>query len=121
TYEANKDYWAGRPCIDRLIIRGIPDNTVRLLEMERGTVQMMDQVNPPDYDRIRNNKDLVLFAGPGLNTGYIAMNTQNPPFNDRRVRQAVGHAVNKSALIPAYFVGVWKHAMVQLHTLRVRR
>src|SRR5439155_11982181 len=92
TYEANKDYWAGRPCIDRLIIRGIPDNTVRLLEMERGTVQMMDQVNPPDYDRIRNNKDLVLFAGPGLNTGYISMNTQNPPFNDRLLRQAVGHS-----------------------------
>src|SRR2546425_3398574 len=105
TYEANRDYWAGRPCVDRLIIRGIPDNTVRLLEMERGTVQMMDQVNPPDYDRIRNNKDLVLFTGPGLNTGYIAMNTQNPPFNDRRVRQAVSHAVNKAALVQAFYGG----------------
>src|SRR3989442_5882980 len=74
--------------------------------MERGTVQMMDQVNPPDYDRIRNNKDLVLFTGPGLNTGYIAMNTQNPPFNDRRGRQALSHAVNKAALLPAVYGGV---------------
>src|SRR3989442_8663202 len=73
--------------------------------MERGTVQMMDQVNPPDYDRIRNNKDLVLFTGPGLNTGYIAMNTQNPPFNDRRVRQAPSHAVNKAALVHAVYGG----------------
>src|SRR2546428_2816162 len=106
TYEANKDYWAGRPCIDRLIIRGIPDNTVRLLEMERGSVQMMDQVNPPDYDRIRSNKDLVLYSGPGLNVGYLAMNTQNPPFNDRRVRQAVSYAVNKAALVQAFYGGI---------------
>ena len=106
TYEANKNYWAGRPCIDRLIIRGIPDNTVRLLEMERGSVQMMDQVNPPDYDRIRSNKDLVLYTGPGLNVGYLAMNTQNPPFNDRRVRQAVSYAVNKAALVQAFYGGI---------------
>ncbi len=106
TYEANKDYWAGRPCVDRLIIRGIPDNTVRLLEMERGTVHMMDQVNPPDYDRIRNNNNLVLFTGPGLNTGYLAMNTQKPPFDDRRVRQAVSYAVNKKALVDAFYGGI---------------
>jgi peptide/nickel transport system substrate-binding protein len=106
TYEANRDYWAGRPCVDRLIIRTIPDNTVRLLEMERGTVHLMDQVNPPDYNRIRNNPDLVLFTGPGLNTGYISMNTEVAPFSDRRVRQAVNYAVDRNALINAFYGGV---------------
>ncbi|HEY3248320.1 MAG TPA: ABC transporter substrate-binding protein [bacterium] len=106
TYEANKEYWGGRPCVDRLIVRGIPDNTVRLLEMEKGTIQMMDQVNPPDYDRIKSNNNLVLFTGPGLNTGYIAMNTQKEPFNDRRVRQAVNHAINKKAIIDAFYAGI---------------
>src|SRR5207247_8892046 len=60
TYEANKDYWAGRPCIEPLLIRGIPDNPVRLLEMERGTGEMSAQAKPPDYERMRYNKDLVL-------------------------------------------------------------
>ncbi|HEY6103939.1 MAG TPA: ABC transporter substrate-binding protein [bacterium] len=106
TMEANKDYWAGRPCVDRLIIRGIPDNTVRLLEMEKGSIQMMDQVNPPDYDRIRKNSSLVLYTGPGLNTGYIAINTKKEPFNDVRVRRAVNMAVNKAALNRAFYGGV---------------
>ncbi len=106
TLEANKDYWAGRPCVDRLIIRGIPDNTVRLLEMEKGTVHIMDQVNPPDYDRIRGNNDLVLFIGPGLNTGYLTMNTEVAPFSDRRVRQAVNHALDRNALIKAFYGGI---------------
>lgn len=106
TYEANKNYWAGRPCVDRLIVRGIPDNTVRLLEMEKGTVHIMDQTNPPDYARIRKNPSLVLFTGPGLNTGYIAMNTQKEPFNDVRVRRAVNYAVNKPAIIRAFYEGI---------------
>ena len=106
TLEANKDYWAGRPCVDRLIIRGIPDNTVRLLELEKGTVHIMDQTSPTDYERIRRNNDLVLFTGPGLNTGYIAMNVEKSPFNDVRIRRAVNHAINKVALIKAFYLGI---------------
>ena len=110
TMQANRDYWASRPCVDRLIIRGIPDNTVRLLEMEKGSIQMMDQVNPPDYERIRKNSRLVLFTGPGLNTGYIAINVEKEPFNDVRVRRAVNMSVNKPALIRAFYAGVGQPA-----------
>lgn len=110
TWEANREYWAGRPCVDRLIVRGIPDNTVRLLEMERGTVHMMDQVNPPDYDRIRRNQNLALFTGPGLNVGYVAMNVEKEPFNDVRIRRAVNHAVNKAALVRAFYGGIGQPA-----------
>jgi len=106
TLAANQDYWAGRPCVDRLIARAIPDNTVRLLELENRSVHVIDQVNPPDYERIRKNKDLVLFTGPGLNTGYIALNVEKSPFNDVRIRRAVNHAVNKAALIRAFYAGV---------------
>jgi len=106
TLEANKEYWAGRPCVDRLIVRGIPDNTVRLLEMEKGTVHIMDQVNPPDYARIRRNKDLVLFTGPGLNVGYIAMNVEREPFTDARVRLAVNHAINRDSIVRAFYAGI---------------
>ncbi|HEV8352799.1 MAG TPA: ABC transporter substrate-binding protein [bacterium] len=106
TYEANKEYWGGRPCVDRLIIRGIPDNTVRLLEMEKGSIQIMDQVNPPDYARIRGNSALTLFTGPGLNVGYVAMNVGKEPFNDVRIRRALNYAVNKPALVRAFYGGI---------------
>ncbi len=106
TYEANKTYFDGRPCVDRLIIRGIPDNTVRLLELEKGTIHIMAQPNTSDYGRIRNNNDLVLFTGPGLNTGYIALNTEKEPFNDVRVRRAVNYAVNKQAVVKAFYGGI---------------
>jgi peptide/nickel transport system substrate-binding protein len=71
---------------------------------------MMDQVNPPDYDRIRRNSSLVLYTGPGLNTGYIAINTKVEPFTDIRVRRAVNMSVNKPALIRAFYAGVGQPA-----------
>ena len=106
TLEANREYWGGRPCVDRLIIRGIPENTVRVLELEKGTVHIIDHPSPTDYARIRRNTNLVLFTGPGLNTGYIAMNTEKEPFNDVRVRRAVNHAINKAALVRAFYEGI---------------
>ncbi len=106
TYEANKTYWAGRPCVDRLIIRGVPDNTVRVLELEKGTAHIIDQVNPQDYERIRNNPNLELFTAPGLNVGYIAMNTTKEPFTDVRIRRAVNYAIDRSAITKAFYAGV---------------
>lgn len=106
TLEANRDYWAGRPCVNRLIIRGVPDNTVRLLEMEKGNAHIMDQVNPPDYARIRSNKNLALYTTAGLNTAYVTMNVEKEPFTDVRVRRAVNHAINRAALIRAFYAGV---------------
>ncbi len=106
TYEANKSYWDGRPCVDRLIIRGIPDNTVRVLELEKGTAHIIDQVNPQDYERIRSSPNLELFTAPGLNVGYIGMNTTKEPFNDVRIRRAVNYAIDRGAITKAFYAGV---------------
>ena len=38
-----------------------------------------------------------------MNVGYLAFNTQKPPFTDRRVRQALNYAVDKQAIIDAVF------------------
>ncbi|HIO79939.1 TPA: hypothetical protein EYG59_15290, partial [Candidatus Poribacteria bacterium] len=40
--EANQDYWAGRAKIDQLIFRSIPDNSIRLLELQNGSIQVME-------------------------------------------------------------------------------
>jgi peptide/nickel transport system substrate-binding protein len=106
TYEANKTYWAGRPCIDRLIIRGIPDNSVRVLELEKGNVHVIDQINPQDYSRVRSGANTALFTGPGLNVGYIGMNTDKEPFKDVRIRRAVNYAINRQAIVKAFYEGI---------------
>jgi peptide/nickel transport system substrate-binding protein len=98
TLEANKDYWGGAPKIDRLIFQVVPESAVRLLKLEQGEVQILADVNPEDYARIRENPDLVLLEQPGLTVNGITLPADTEPFTDVRVRQAMNYAVNKDEM-----------------------
>jgi peptide/nickel transport system substrate-binding protein len=74
TLEAFDDYWRGRPQLDKLIFKVIPDASARLLALEVGEVHGIEYPNPADFDRIRANDDLVLMSEPGMNVGYLAIN-----------------------------------------------
>ena len=54
TLEANGDYWRGRPKIDKIIFRVIPDPSARLLSLEVGEIHGMEYPNPADFDRIKS-------------------------------------------------------------------
>jgi len=103
--EANRDYWRGRPYLDKLVFKPVPDNSVRLLELEVGEVQGMDGIDPDDVGRVEANPELTLMSQPGLNVGYLALNNTKPPLNDARVRRAIALAIDKPALLKAFFAG----------------
>jgi peptide/nickel transport system substrate-binding protein len=98
TLEANKDYWGGKPKVDKLIFRVVPEASVRLLKLEQGEVHIVADVSPDDYPRIQNNKDLKLVTQPGLTVNGFVLVVDAPPFNDVRVRQAFNYAVNKDEM-----------------------
>lgn len=98
TLEANKDYWGGAPGVDKLIFRVVPEPSVRLLKLEEGEINIMADVNPEDYERIKSNPDLVLLEQPGLTINFIGMPCELKPFDDVRVRQALNYAVDKEEM-----------------------
>lgn len=55
--EANDDYWGGRPAIDELIFRVIPEVSTRVAELETGGVDVAPGVLPQDWERIEENQD----------------------------------------------------------------
>jgi len=75
TLEANEDYWRERASLDKLIFKVIPDPSARLMALEVGEVQGIEHLNPADLDRIEANEDLKLLTEPGMNVGYMAINT----------------------------------------------
>ncbi len=103
--EAFAEYWDGRPYLDRLIFKPVPDNTARLLQLVTGAVDVMDGINPEDLEAIRKNSDLKLLEQPGMNLAYLAFNQLRPPFDDRRVRLAVRLAVDRAAIVEHLYYG----------------
>ena len=101
--KANPDYYDGAPKIDKLIFKPIPDNSVRLLELEKGTVQGIDGINLDDIPRITGNKDLKFLTQPGMNLAYLALNMEKKPYDNKLVRLAIYHAINRKTLVDAFF------------------
>ena len=109
-YIANETYWAGRPQIDTLVLSIVPSASVRLAKLKSGECQIMTAPAPADLAEIATNPLLQLVIRPGLNIGYLAMNTQNKPFDDRRVRQAIAYSIDKDAIIKLVFAGTGEKA-----------
>lgn len=104
--EANESYWGGRPKLDRVIFRSIPDNAVRLIELQQGSLHVMEFPNPDDLQQIEKDESLVLLSQPGMSIGYLAMNMDKSPFDNHKVRLAINHAINKSDIIEHLYQGL---------------
>lgn len=103
--EANDTHWAGRPSLDQIIFRSIPDNSVRLMELQQGNLHAMEFPNPDELSIIRGDAQLELLMQPSLNVGYLAMNMEKPPFDNLKVRLAMNHAINKVEIIEDLYQG----------------
>ncbi|MDH3596888.1 MAG: ABC transporter substrate-binding protein [Rhodospirillales bacterium] len=109
-YKAHPDYWAGKAKIDKLIYAITPDPSVRYQKLKAGECHVMPYPNPADIEAMSKDPDLKLLEQEGLNVGYLAFNTEKAPFTDKRVRQALNMAVDKSAIIDVVFQGAGKAA-----------
>ncbi len=105
-FTVNKDYWDGRPFIDKLILKVIPNNSVRAAELKTGQIQIMDYPNPEEVEDLGRQSGIELIKQDGMNVGYMVMNQNNKYFKDVRVRQAINHAVDKAAIVKAVYAGL---------------
>jgi len=102
-FERNADYFReGAPHLDKITFEVGQDPSVALLRLKRGEVDVLgdpipsanflDELNDPA------NKERIV-KGDLLHTGYITLNVNTPPFDNKLVRQAVNMAVNKERVV----------------------
>ncbi len=105
--EANPDYWdkAAAPKVQRAIIRNIKDSSQRLAALKAGEIHGMEGLNPDDVKVVRADPKLQIILRPTNTTGYLAFNYKVKEFQDKRVRQAIAHAINKRGIVNALYGG----------------
>jgi dipeptide transport system substrate-binding protein len=109
-YNANTDYWEGKPAIDKLVFAITTDASVRYAKLLAGECHIMPYPNPADIKAMQANAGLTVQEQQGLNVGYLAFNTEKPPFDNKLVRQALNYAINKQAILDAVFQGAGQAA-----------
>ncbi len=94
------DYFGGPPSYDRLIFRVLPEETIRILELESGGLHMIQNAFSPDIlPRLQANPRLQLLRRKGTNVTYNGFNLTDPILSRRRVRRAIAHAINREPII----------------------
>lgn len=102
---ANPSYWGKKPEINRVVVRVIPDNSVRALELKKGSIHLMDYPNPADVADLAKDPNIELLKQEGMNFAYMAFNMKKAPYDKLEVRQALTMAVNRQRLIDELYMG----------------
>ncbi len=101
TTVANENYWNGKPYLDKLIFKPIPDARQRWQALKSGAVNMMSVPDQADLTEIQNTEGVKTSQQPGVNIAYLAMNMNKKPFTDLKVRQAIVYAIDREKLVKA--------------------
>jgi peptide/nickel transport system substrate-binding protein len=105
----NELYYQGRPYLDRVIFRIIPDQTSLLTQLETGEIDLMEQIPPREVDRIRRrNPDVKIYTTSGRGYNYIGWNNQYPLFRNPTVRRALTMAMDIDDIINSLLYGYGK-------------
>ena len=107
-FEANPDFpkaLGGRPYLDRIVYRIVPEQTALLTEALTGRTDVYLGLSPEQATRVRAARNLrVLPYSPPLWT-YIGWNTRRPLFRDARVRRALTMGIDRRRLVQALYYG----------------
>ena len=98
TLDRFNDYWEGPPNYNRYVYRIIPDLLTEEMEFYSGTVDTYG-VQPHQVERLENDPRYQSFSGLSFGYTYIGYNLRRAPFDDRRVRTALGMAVDVNKII----------------------
>ncbi len=110
-YERNPDYWGKpEPGISQLVVKIIPDAAARSIAFESGSVDFgyRTPVALSDLDRLKKLPNLrfeTRGASYSFNVTRLEFNLDNPYFKDKRVRQAVAHAIDRKVILNTIHYG----------------
>lgn len=98
--QAFPEYFGGAPKNRGVIVKVIPDDIMRGLELRKGTVDLVVNDLVPDIvEQLAEDKTLASRESPGCDYAYVGINMRDAALKDRRVRHALGYAIDRQAIV----------------------
>ncbi len=111
---ANPEYHRGRPHLDRVLLRIIPDSATIFLELKARNVDMagltpLQFTRQTDYPAFAKSFERYRYLSNSY--AYLGFNLKDPRFADRTVRHAIAHAIDKREIIEGVLLGLGQEAV----------
>ncbi len=98
------NYWkAGFPKNAGVTFRFIKDPAARLAELKAGSIDFTTDIPPANLKDLQGDANLQPIFRPSFNVGYLALNPGYKPLADPKVRLAIAMAINKPAIVKAFW------------------
>jgi peptide/nickel transport system substrate-binding protein len=94
------DYFRGAPANGGVTLKVVPDEIMRALELRKGTIDMVvNDLSPDVVHQLAAEKSVTIAESPGTDYAYVGVNMRDPVLQDKRVRHALGYAINRQAIV----------------------
>ncbi|HLN64536.1 MAG TPA: ABC transporter substrate-binding protein [Symbiobacteriaceae bacterium] len=104
--EKNPNYWnkdVASKLVDKVIFKVIKESSLKVDSVIKGEVDAIDGIAPADVKRLKDAQSVTLLSAAGMNISYMGFRTDRPPFNDKKLRQAIVQLVNRDAMVKALY------------------
>jgi len=99
TMSRNDNYWGDKAKAQKLIVRWSKEGAQRLVELQSGAADGIDNVGNTDFATVEANPDLQIKPREGLNVMYFGFNNTYAPFDNEKVRQAIAMGIDRKRLL----------------------
>ena len=106
--EANTEYWGGAPGLKNITFRFYPEIAPMITALETGEVDFAWRLPPDQLAVLKGNDNVKIESVPGYTYYFVWMNSSREPFTDKRVRQAMAHALDVDKMLNDLLPGVAK-------------
>ncbi len=111
-------YEKGKPRIDRVVFRIVPDMLTLLTQLKTGEIDCLESIPPDEAESIaRGDRDIRIYEYPSRSMVFIAWNLGRPLFGDRETRRALALAVNRRVIIENVWRGYADECKSPMHPL----
>lgn len=104
-YYRHNEYWQGEVQPEQLVFDIVPDNARRMAKLFTHECDIVAFPRITELKLISKRPDVTVQEKTSMNVGFWAFNTQKPPFDDIRVRQALSFAINRPSIIQSVYFG----------------
>ena len=102
----NPNYWLpDTPHLDGVRFKVLQDSNARVLQLQGGELDVATLVPYNQLEVLRADPAYTVYPENVARIDIISINTTRPPFDDKKLRQAINYAVNKDAIIQNVLFG----------------